>query len=216
MRRVCVSMDRYASSGVPAYSGAVPLEPSAGVPPVHTSSADVPAVRVRPAMPADVRAIRALVQPYAEERILLAKEMVGYYESVQEFVVAEPGGAPGDVPAGGRVVGCGALHVMWDDLAEIRTLAVDPAWRGRRVGDALVTELLDRARALGLRRVFCLTFEVGFFARHGFRPIEGTPVSAEVYAELLRSHDDGVAEFLDLARVKPNTLGNTRMLLELG
>jgi amino-acid N-acetyltransferase len=183
-------------------------------------SADVPPVRVRAAMPADVRAVRTLVQPYAEERILLAKEMVGYYESVQEFVVAEPGdvpgGAPGDVPAGGRVVGCGALHVMWDDLAEIRTLAVDPAWRGRRVGDALVTELLDRARALGLRRVFCLTFEVGFFARHGFRPIEGTPVSAEVYAELLRSHDDGVAEFLDLARVKPNTLGNTRMLLELG
>jgi amino-acid N-acetyltransferase len=213
MRRVCVSMDRYASSGVPAYSGAVPLEPSAGVPPVHTSSADVPAVRVRPAMPADVRAIRALVQPYAEERILLAKEMVGYYESVQEFVVAEPG-AHADDRAG--VVGCGALHVMWDDLAEIRTLAVDPAWRGRRVGDALVGELLARARALGLRRVFCLTFEVGFFARHGFRPIEGAPVSAEVYAELLRSHDDGVAEFLDLARVKPNTLGNTRMLLELG
>ncbi|WP_069387716.1 amino-acid N-acetyltransferase [Cellulosimicrobium cellulans] len=170
-------------------------------------SADVPPVRVRPALPADVRAIRTLVQPYAEERILLAKEMVGYYESVQEFVVADA--QPG-------VVGCGALHVMWDDLAEVRTLAVDPAWRGRRVGDALVGELLARARALGLRRVFCLTFEVRFFERHGFRPIEGTPVSAEVYAELLRSHDDGVAEFLDLARVKPNTLGNTRMLLELG
>ncbi|OLT54274.1 amino-acid N-acetyltransferase [Cellulosimicrobium sp. CUA-896] len=168
-------------------------------------------VSVRSAVPADVRAIRALVQPYAEERILLAKEMVGYYESVQEFVVA----APADPDADAEVVGCGALHVMWDDLAEIRTLAVDPAWRGRRVGDALVGELLARARALGLRRVFCLTFEVGFFARHGFRPIDGAPVSAEVYAELLRSHDDGVAEFLDLARVKPNTLGNTRMLLDL-
>ncbi len=173
-------------------------------------------VRVRPALPADVRAVRALVQPYAEARILLAKEMVGYYEAVQEFVVAEGTdlGAPdgGDAP---RVVGCGALHVMWDDLAEIRTLAVDPAWRGRRVGHALVVELLARARALGLRRVFCLTFEVDFFRAHGFRAIEGTPVSHEVYAELLRSHDDGVAEFLDLARVKPNTLGNSRMLLEL-
>jgi amino-acid N-acetyltransferase len=83
------------------------------------------------------------------------------------------------------------------------------------VGHALVSALLDRARALGLRRVFCLTFEVEFFKAHGFREIEGTPVTPEVYAELLRSHDDGVAEFLDLARVKPNTLGNSRMLLEM-
>ncbi len=196
----------YAPGRRSAYSDAVP-----------TTSA----VRVRPALPADVRAVRALVQPYAEDRILLAKELVGYYEAVQEFVVAEVDpAAPGttgepDGERAPRVVGCGALHVMWDDLAEIRTLAVDPAWRGHRVGHALVVELLARARALGLRRVFCLTFEVDFFRAHGFRVIEGTPVSHEVYAELLRSHDDGVAEFLDLARVKPNTLGNTRMLLDL-
>ena len=60
--------------------------------------------------------------------------------------------------------------------------------------------------------MFCLTFEVDFFVRHGFHEIEGTPVDPAVYAELLRSHDDGIAEFLDLERVKPNTLGNTRML----
>jgi amino-acid N-acetyltransferase len=163
-------------------------------------------VNVRPARPADVRAIRGLVQPYADDRILLAKEWVGYYEAVQEFLVAE---------VDGLVVGCGALHVMWDDLAEIRTLAVDPAQRGRRVGHALLEALVDRARGLGLRRLFCLTFEVEFFTAHGFHAIEGTPVTPDVYAELLRSHDDGVAEFLDLARVKPNTLGNTRMLIEL-
>lgn len=167
-----------------------------------------PRVTVRPALPADVRAIRALVEPYAEQRILLAKEMVGYYEAVQEFLVADAGPA-------GPVVGCGALHVMWDDLAEIRTLAVSPEYRGLRVGHAMVEALVARARDLGLRRVFCLTFEVEFFLKHGFREIEGTPVTQEVYAELLRSHDDGVAEFLDLARVKPNTLGNTRMLLDL-
>jgi amino-acid N-acetyltransferase len=78
-----------------------------------------------------------------------------------------------------------------------------------------VAELLNRARTLELRHVFCLTFETEFFEKHGFRQIEGTPVGVDVYAELLRSHDDGVAEFLDLARVKPNTLGNSRMLLEL-
>jgi amino-acid N-acetyltransferase len=63
--------------------------------------------------------------------------------------------------------------------------------------------------------VFVLTFAVGFFAGHGFKPIDGSPVSHEVYEELLRSYDEGVAEFLDLDRVKPNTLGNTRMLLHL-
>lgn len=169
-----------------------------------------PPIRVRPALPADVRVIRELVQPYAEERILLAKEWVGYYEAVQEFLVADAG--PDDAP---DVIGCGALHVMWQDLAEIRTLAVDPTQRRHGIGHALLEALVGRARELGLHRVFCLTFEVDFFAAHGFGPIDGTPVTLEVYAELLRSHDDGVAEFLDLARVKPNTLGNTRMLLEL-
>jgi amino-acid N-acetyltransferase len=104
---------------------------------------------------------------------------------------------------------------MWSDLAEVRTLAVHPTWRGHGVGHALLDALLERARTMGLARVFCLTFEVDFFVGHGFHAIEGTPVDHEVYAELLRSHDDGVAEFLDLARVKPNTLGNTRMLIEL-
>jgi amino-acid N-acetyltransferase len=158
-------------------------------------------------MPQDVPAIRDLVQPYADERILLAKELVGYFEATPEFLVA--------TDDEGLVVGCGALHVMWSDLAEVRTLAVHPERRRRGVGHALLTALLDRARGYGLRRVFCLTFEVNFFAHHGFRPIDGTPVDPDVFAELLRSHDDGVAEFLDLAHVKPNTLGNTRMLLEL-
>jgi amino-acid N-acetyltransferase len=155
----------------------------------------------------DVPAIARLVTGYAEDRILLHKEQVTYYEDVQEFRVAV---APDD-----SVIGCGALHVMWEDLAEIRTLAVDPAWQGHGVGHRLLGELLDEARALGVRRVFCLTFEVEFFQRHGFHEIEGTPVAPEVYAQLLRSGDEGVAEFLDLARVKPNTLGNSRMLREL-
>lgn len=165
------------------------------------------ALRLRPALPRDVRAIRDLVDPYARERILLPKELVGYYEAVQEFLVAE------DVS--GVVVGCGALHVMWSDLGEVRTLAVQPGLRRRGIGHTLLVGLLERARALGLDRVFCLTFEVDFFRRHGFHPIHGTPVDPDVFTELLRSHDDGVAEFLDLAHVKPNTLGNTRMLVHL-
>jgi amino-acid N-acetyltransferase len=73
----------------------------------------------------------------------------------------------------------------------------------------------DRARSVGVKRIFCLTFETEFFGRHGFEEIQGTPVDADVYAELLRSYDAGIAEFLDLESVKPNTLGNTRMLKKL-
>jgi amino-acid N-acetyltransferase len=97
----------------------------------------------------------------------------------------------------------------------VRTLAVDPSVKGSGVGHALLEGLLRRARELGVRRVFCLTFEVEFFAAHGFREIDGIPVEADVYDELLRSYDEGVAEFLALEHVKPNILGNTRMVLEL-
>ncbi len=135
--------------------------------------------------------------------MLLDKEAVAYYESVTDFVVAE---------LDGDVVGCGALHVLWEDLGEIRTLAVAETALGRGVGSAVLQRLVDRARALGLSRLFCLTFETAFFTRHGFEPIDGQAVDPEIYAELLRSYDEGVAEFLDLERVKPNTLGNTRML----
>lgn len=161
---------------------------------------------IRWARTPDVRAIRAIVAPMAQSRVLIAKEAVTYYEALQQFRVAE---------LDGEVVGCGALHVMWEDLAEIRTLAVRPEAKGAGVGSALLDALVEDARQLGVRRLFCLTFEVDFFRRHGFEPIEGQAVDPEVYAELLRSYDEGVAEFLDLERVKPNTLGNTRMLRQL-
>lgn len=163
---------------------------------------------VRRARTADVSAIRRLVDAYSAGRILLSKETVTLYEDVQEFWVAE-------ARAGGVVIACGALHVMWEDLAEVRTLATDPRWTGRGVGNALLAQLLSVARDLGVTRVFCLTFEIDFFKRNGFEVLEGTPVEPEVYTQLLRSYDEGVAEFLDLDRVKPNTLGNTRMLLRL-
>ena len=71
---------------------------------------------------------------------------------------------------------------------------------------------MDRARKVGVKRLFCLTFETDFFGRHGFTEIQGAPVDPDVYQQLLRSYDEGIAEFLDLESVKPNTLGNTRML----
>ncbi|HZG02328.1 MAG TPA: amino-acid N-acetyltransferase [Streptomyces sp.] len=172
------------------------------------AASPVSEVTVRRARTGDVRAIRRLIDTYARDRILLDKATVTLYEDIQEFWVAER-------VRDAEVVACGALHVMWEDLAEVRTLAVDPVIRGRGVGHLVLEKLLETARRLGVRRIFCLTFEVDFFARHGFTEIGETPVDGDVYSELLRSYDEGVAEFLGLERVKPNTLGNTRMLLHL-
>jgi len=163
-------------------------------------------VVVRPARTTDVRAIRRLVDTYAPDRRLLSKATVALYEDITEFLVGE---------IDGEVVGCGAVHVFWEDLAEVRTVAVDPAYVGKGVGSVVLQALIQRARDLGVARVFCLTFETEFFGRHGFVEIEGTPVDHDVFEQLLRSYDEGVAEFLDLERVKPNTLGNHRMLLVL-
>jgi amino-acid N-acetyltransferase len=159
---------------------------------------------VRRAKTADVPAVKGLVDIYAGSgRKLLAKELVTLYEDVTDFVVAEDDST---------IIGCGALHVLWADLGEIRTLAVHPDHHGKHVGGAMLNLLLDNARDLGLHRVFALTFQTSFFAAHGFEAIEGAPVDADTYAALRQSYDPGVAEFLGLEYVKPNTLGNTRML----
>lgn len=161
---------------------------------------------VRPARTADIPGIHGLLEPYVQRRILLGKDLVVLYESVQQFQVAE---------ADGRLIGCGALHVIWEDLGEVRTLIVVDDWLHRGVGRAVVEGLEDAARQLGLSRLFCLTFEVDFFQSRGFEPIGEQVVDPDVYSQLVRSPDEGVAEFLDLAHVKPNTLGNTRMLKTL-
>mgnify|MGYP000633605505 FL=1 len=161
---------------------------------------------IRPARTTDVKAIRQLVDSYAAPGQMLTKETVTLYESVQEFTVAE---------VDGKVIGCGALHVLWDDLAEVRTVAVDKNFHKKGIGHELLEKIIERARIVGVERIFCLTFQTEFFGRHGFVEIEGTPVAPDVYQELLRSYDAGVAEFLDLEAAKPNTLGNTRMLLTL-
>jgi amino-acid N-acetyltransferase len=163
-------------------------------------------MEIRSARTSDIKGIRALIDTYAIGGRLLTKETVTLYESVQEFTVAIENN---------EVVGCGALHVLWEDLAEVRTVAVVESLRGTGVGHQIMQAIEDRARSIGVKRIFCLTVETQFFGRHGFEEIQGTPVDADVYAELLRSYDAGIAEFLDLESVKPNTLGNTRMLKKL-
>ena len=162
-------------------------------------------VQVRRARVGDVRRIKELVDSYAGA-ILLEKTLANLFEDVSEFWVAE---------VDGRVLGCGALHVLWEDLGEVRTVATDREARARGVGRAVCQRIIDEAGRLGLSRLFVLTFEVSFFSGLGFEPIEELDLTPEAFGELRKSYDAGVAEFLDLPYVKPNTLGNTRMLKHL-
>ncbi len=161
------------------------------------------AIEVRAAKTSDIKGIRKLIDLYAPQRRILSKETVTLYESVQEFVVAVEGD---------QVVGCGALHVLGEDVAEVRTVAVAEDLRGKGVGHQLLEKLIERAKIVGVKKLFCLTFETEFFGRHGFVGMQGAPVEPDVYQQLLRSYDEGIAELLDLESSKPNTLGNTRMI----
>ncbi len=140
-------------------------------------------ISVRPARTSDVKAIRELVDSYAAPGQMLSKETVTLYESVQEFLIAEKDG---------KVVGCGALHVLWEDLAEVRTVAVSQEFHKQGIGHLILNEIIKRAREIGVKRIFCLTFQTQFFGSIGFKEIEGTPVEPDVYAQLLRSYDAGV------------------------
>jgi amino-acid N-acetyltransferase len=164
-------------------------------------------INVRPARTADVKAIQSMRQELEGSKVLLGHELVSLYEAVPEFLVA--------VDESGQVIGAGALHVMWEDLAEVRSMVVRENLRGTGVGHAVLEALLAKAESVGIKRVFCLTFETEFFGKHGFKEISDVPVDEVTFEQMVRSHDDGVAEFLDLARVKQNTLGNTRMLKNL-
>jgi amino-acid N-acetyltransferase len=164
-------------------------------------------ITVRPARTSDVKAIQAMRQQLEGSKVLLGHELVSLYEAVPEFLVA--------VDNIDTVIGAGALHVFWEDLAEVRSMVVAENHRGSGVGRELLEALLDKAESVGIKRVFCLTFETEFFGKHGFAEISDVPVDEETFEQMVRSHDDGVAEFLDLARVKQNTLGNTRMLKTL-
>ena len=152
-----------------------------------------------------MRRIKQLVDSYAGT-ILLEKTLANLFEDVPEFWVGE---------VDGSVMACGALHVLWEDLGEVRTVATDRTARTRGLGRAVCTTIIAEARRMGLTRLFVLTFEVSFFSGLGFELIEELDLTPEALGELRASYDAGVAEFLELPYVKPNTLGNTRMLKHL-
>ena len=131
-------------------------------------------MKVRSAKITDARAIYALINSYAERDRMLFRSMADIYENLQAFTVAE---------LDGNVVGCCALQIIWSDLAEIKSLAVDEAKIGSGVGRALVTAATDQAAKLGLPRVFALTLNPDFFEKLGFKVIEKETLPMKVWSD---------------------------------
>lgn len=144
--------------------------------------------RIRPARLGDVPAMAGVIAGFAEKRLMLPRPTSELYENVRDFLVAEaePGG----------VCGCVALHIDTERVAEVKALAVAPGVQGRGLGRALVEAAIAEARTMGLERVFCLTYQVGFFAKLGFVKVDRARLPDKVWGECVRCH-----RFLDCDEV---------------
>jgi amino-acid N-acetyltransferase len=152
-------------------------------------------MRVRGATVSDAQAILALVNEYAEQDRMLFRPLADIYENLQTFRVAE---------VNGGIVGCGALEVVWSDLAEIKSLAVAESHKGMGVGRALVEASVEQAKQLGVVRVFALTLDPGFFEKLGFEGVDKSSLPMKVWSDCARcpkqNHCDETAVIKCLAR----------------
>jgi amino-acid N-acetyltransferase len=132
---------------------------------------------VRKARLSDVNDMFRIINYYAERQQMLPKTKLQLYENLRDYSTA------GEASASNRVLGCGALHIYWENLAEIRALAVAPEMTNSGVGTALVERLLDEARELEIEQIFLFTYEPRFFARFGFIQVEHRTMPLKVYNE---------------------------------
>ncbi len=131
-------------------------------------------MKYRKAKITDVEPIHALITDYAEKGLMLARPRTMLYESLREFTVAEDQG---------QVVGAGSLHIIWEDLAEIRALAVAPGYAKMSIGRSLVNMFIEEACELAIPRVFALTYQQGFFAKCGFQVVAKESLPQKVWKE---------------------------------
>ena len=142
-------------------------------------------VKIRPAAIADVPAMHRVINDAAEFGLMLHKSFGHLYENLREFQVAEDAAAVSPANPTGVIGVCG-LSIIWADLAEVVSLAVDAAHRGRGLGGALTQACLDEAHALGIRRVMSLTYEQAFFERLGFAVVNRGQLPMKVWADCVR------------------------------
>lgn len=124
----------------------------------------------------DVKDIQKLLTYYANRGDMLSRSLSELYESVRDFYVVEKDG---------NLLGVCALHIMWDDLAELRSVAVAEEACRKGIGSTLVKACLDEARELGLKKVFCLTYKPDFFGKHGFRVVDKSELPHKVWRDCI-------------------------------
>ena len=135
-------------------------------------------MNIRPARVGDVPAIQELIRTFADRKLMIRRSLGELYESIREFLVA--------TDDGGRVIGCTALHVFWEDLAELKCLAVSETVHGRGVGRKLVDACWEQARELEIRTVFTLTYVPGFFEKCGYGQIDKADLPHKIWNECVR------------------------------
>lgn len=124
----------------------------------------------------DVEAIHALISHYADIGLMLARPRTMLYENIREFLVAEEDN---------KVVAAGSLHILWEDLAEVRAVAVAPEFVGKGVGKSIIEKFLEEAKDLGIPKVFALTYQPGFFEKCGFKIIDKEDLPQKVWKECI-------------------------------
>lgn len=135
------------------------------------------AITIRKATIDNVERIHALISAFAREELMLARSRSELYESLRDFFVA--------VTPAGEVVACGGLEIAWADLAEIKSLAVDAAWKGKGLGRRIIEACVEEARALHIGRVFALTYQADFFEKLGFRQIPKEELPHKIWSHCL-------------------------------
>lgn len=125
----------------------------------------------------DIEEIYNLVMEYANDGVMLARSRNTLYETIRDMIVA--------VNPEGKVVGVGALHIIWAELAEVRTMAVSPAVIRQGIGAEIVRRLLEEGRVLGVKRFFTLTYKPGFFQTLGFRTITKNELPHKVWKDCI-------------------------------
>ena len=135
-------------------------------------------MNIRPARVSDVPAIYELIRTFAERKLMIRRSLGELYESIREFLVA--------IDDENRVIGCVALHVFWEDLAELKCLAVAETAQGRGVGRLLVDACWEAARELEIKSVFALSQSAAFFERCGYHPVEKSELPSRIWNECVR------------------------------
>ena len=134
---------------------------------------------IRKATLRDVKAIHRLLKKHADRGELLPRPLSELYDCLRDFSIFEE-------KSGGSIVGVCALHVCWEDLAEIRSLAVSEQYQGEGIGSALVTAALAEAQDLEIRRIFTLTYRPDFFNKYGFEIVDKATLPQKVWTECIK------------------------------